>query len=314
MAGRARRGPRSTEERLQRLLVMLPWLAERRSVPTAEMAQRFGLSVSELVADLELAAMCGMPPYLDELIDVIVDEEEVSIGVPRLFTRPLRLTAPEAFALVVAARAALSAPGSDPHGALATAVEKLSHIVATEGVDIDLDAPEFAAAATTAARDGVVVQMQYFAESTGETTRRDVEPRQVFTEQGEWYLWAWDRHRGESRVFRLDRILEFAPTSQRFEPGTHEPRPPWFADADVVNARLRVDASMAWLFDNIVGAEVSEVGEGRVEASLGVVSEAWFASLLVRLGPSVEVISPSSWHDLAASTARRILERYATGP
>ena len=42
----------------------------------------------------------------EKLLDVFIDEGKVVVGVPRLFTKPLRLTAPEAFALLTAAEAA----------------------------------------------------------------------------------------------------------------------------------------------------------------------------------------------------------------
>ena len=99
-----RRGPRRSGDRLRRLLVMLPWLMERGEVPLAEMAARFELSEAELISDLELAALCGLPPFVDELIDVFIDEGTVFAGLPRLFTKPLRLTAPEGFALLSAAQ------------------------------------------------------------------------------------------------------------------------------------------------------------------------------------------------------------------
>ncbi len=85
-----RRGPRPTSDRLRRLLVMLPWLMERGEVSVAEMAQRFDITEAELVRDLELAAMCGLPPFVDEMVDVFIDEGTMYAGVPRLFTRPLR--------------------------------------------------------------------------------------------------------------------------------------------------------------------------------------------------------------------------------
>ena len=121
-----RRGPRRSGERLRRLLVMLPWLMERGEVPVAEMAARFELTEAELVGDLELAALCGLPPFIDEMIDVFIDEGVVFAGVPRLFTRPLRLTAPEGFALLSSGRAAMQLPGADPDGALARALDKLA--------------------------------------------------------------------------------------------------------------------------------------------------------------------------------------------
>ena len=92
---------------------MLPWLMERGEVPLAEVARHFRMPPEQVVADLELAAMCGLPPFVDEMIDVFIDDDTVVVGVPRLFTRPLRLTAPEGFALVAAGRAAMQLPGAD---------------------------------------------------------------------------------------------------------------------------------------------------------------------------------------------------------
>ena len=89
------RPPRNAEERLQRLLVMLPWLMEVGEVPLADVARRFDMTEADVQKNLELVAMCGLPPFVDEMIDVFVDEGIVYVGVPRLFTRPLRLTAPE---------------------------------------------------------------------------------------------------------------------------------------------------------------------------------------------------------------------------
>jgi len=109
-------GPRNAEDRLRRLLVMLPWLMETGEVPLAEVARRFDMTETQVQSDLELVAMCGLPPFIDEMIDVFVDDGVVFVGVPRLFTRPLRLTAPEAFSLLASARAAMQLPGADRRG------------------------------------------------------------------------------------------------------------------------------------------------------------------------------------------------------
>ena len=80
-------GPRNAEDRLRRLLVMLPWLMETGEVPLAEVARRFDMTEAQVQNDLELVAMCGLPPFIDEMIDVFVDDGVVFVGVPRLFTR-----------------------------------------------------------------------------------------------------------------------------------------------------------------------------------------------------------------------------------
>src|SRR4028119_1755024 len=121
-----RRGPRGVGERLRRLLVMLPWLMERRQASLAEMAERFEISEVELVRDLEQAAMCGLPPFLDEVVDLYIDDDGIAhVGVPRFFTKPLRLTAVEGFALLAAGQVAMSLPGADPSGPLGRALAKL---------------------------------------------------------------------------------------------------------------------------------------------------------------------------------------------
>ena len=105
-------------------------------MPLAEVAATFSMSRDEVVRELELASMCGLPPFVDEMIDVFIDEETVFVGVPRLFTKPLRLTAPEGFALLAAGRAAMQLPGADPDSPLGRGLTKLA---AALGEDPDDD-------------------------------------------------------------------------------------------------------------------------------------------------------------------------------
>jgi proteasome accessory factor C len=310
MTGR-KRGPRGTAERFRRLLIMLPWLAERGSVATAEMAQRFGVSVPELVADLELAAMCGLPPYLDEVLDIIVDDEEVSLGVPRLFTRPLRLTAPEAFGLLAAARVTAAVPGVDSDGALARALEKLSALVPADEVDVDLAAPEATEDLTRAVDHAGVMSVRYWSSSSQRITERIIEPLRVYSDRGQWYLWAFDRGVNERRVFRVDRFESWEPTGETFTSSDPGPVPAWFEGADdAVTVVLRVGASVAWVLDNVAATRIEPLPDGRVEAEIVVVDQGWLGRLLVRLGPSAEVVDPPSLRDLARRCAQSVLSRY----
>ena len=145
------RAARSAENRLRRLLVVLPWLMERGAASVAETAQRFDISESDLVRDLELASMCGLPPYVDELIDLFIDDDgTIVVGVPRLFLRPLRLTEEEAFELLAAGRAAMQLPGADPDGALNRGLRKL-------GTSLPLNATT-AAVSTTSCVDALVAK------------------------------------------------------------------------------------------------------------------------------------------------------------
>ena len=191
-----RRGPRRSAERLRRLLVMLPWLMERGEVPVAEMAARFELSEAELIGDLELAALCGLPPFIDEMIDVFIDEGMVHAGVPRLFTRPLRLTAPEGFALLTSGRAAMQLPGADPDGALARALDKLAGVLGDDGVVVDVPQPPATAELAAAVKDSAQLAVTYWSANRDEATEREITPRSIFLDRGYWYVIADDSRSG----------------------------------------------------------------------------------------------------------------------
>jgi len=310
----ARRGPRPTGDRLRRLLVMLPWLMERGEVSVEEMCRRFELSEPELVKDLELAAMCGLPPFVDEMVDVFIDEGMVFAGVPRLFTRPLRLTAPEGFALLAAARVAMQLPGADADGALARALAKLAVALGDDAVVVETPPPPAAAAVTAAAAEHARLLIGYWSAAADEHSEREITPRRVFVEGGYWYVIADDHRNDEQRIFRIDRIDTVVRTgvtdAQRDVevPGTDA----WFADADLPTAQLRVPAGGAWVAERYPTRSVQPDGDGWL-IEVTVASERWLSELLLRLGAEAEVLEPPQWRDLGARAATALLARYATG-
>jgi proteasome accessory factor C len=312
----ARRGPRPAHERLRRLLVMLPWLMERGEASIAEMASRFALTEAEVVADLELASMCGLPPFVDELIDVFIDEGMVYTGVPRVFTRPLRLTAPEGFALLTAGRAAMGLPGADPDGPLGRALDKLAATLGDDGVVVDLDRPAAADRIAAAVESGQRLRITYWTPARDEASTREISPRAVFTDRGHWYVVADDHRSGSERSFRVDRILDLEPTGD-IDTQRDAPLPDtahWFAgDADVERATISLPTDAVWIIERYPVDSVAADSDqpGRSLAVMPVVSEQWLERLMLRLGPDARVVDPDRWRGLGAAAAERILAAYA---
>jgi len=229
-----RRGPRPVNIRLRRLLVMLPWLMERQTVSTQEMADHFGMTVADLVADLTLASMCGVSQDPRDLIDLWVDDDEVHFGIPKYFERPLRLTVPEAFSLIASATAAQQLPGMDRTGSLSRAIPKVSQAIDLNLDDsfvVELETPESVEGLSAAIRNSVVIEFDYWSVATGQSAQRRVAPLEVFLDQDHWYLRAHDLAAQAERTFRLDRLEQLVMTTE-----THgfiaTPRPEWFAHSD----------------------------------------------------------------------------------
>jgi proteasome accessory factor C len=287
---------------------------ERGEVPVAEAAARFGVTPEQLIHDVELAALCGLPPYLDEMIDLYVDGDVIHAGVPRLFTRPLRMTAREGFSLLAAGRAALELPGADAAGPLASALDKVQAALGGVPVlQVDVPRPPLLDAVQAATDEGRRLRVAYFVANRGERTERTVDPLAVASDRGHWYLQAFDHASGEERWFRIDRIVELEATGEAATaarpPGTEGPD--WlrhFADATV--ARLRIVRDGAWMTERYPVISVTEDGPDHLLVELPILSTRWLERLLLRLGPTAEVIDPPELRGVGQAAAARVLARY----
>ena len=279
-------GPRKAEDRLRRLLVMLPWLMEVGEVPLAQVAERFDMTEAQVQKELELVAMCGLPPFVDEMIDVFVDDGMVFVGIPRLFTRPLRLTAPEGFSLLSSARAAMELPGADPAGPLGRGLEKLAAALGDVGIDtgvdstagvvIDLARPALTDELAEAAAAGSEMNIRYYTPARDEVADRRVIPRHVFAEAGNWYLLADDGRSLERRTFRIDRIESADVTGRVVEPDEHvSPPESFFDDEELPRAVIHLAPNAQWVVEVYPTDEVRtlESQPGWVEAQLPVADE-----------------------------------------
>ncbi|HVF15128.1 MAG TPA: WYL domain-containing protein [Acidimicrobiales bacterium] len=310
----------SADDRLRRLLAVVPWVADRDGPTLAEVCVRFGYQERELVNDLQMLFMCGLHPYTpDMLIDVDIADGRGWIRYADYFARPLRLTPAEGLGLLAAGRTLLATPGADPTGPLARGLAKLAGALGVgvdEAVEISLgSAPEDVMAVL---RDAVAasrqVEIEYYAFGRDEWTSRTVDPSTVFSASGQWYVSAWCHLVDDERLFRVDRIrtatlLEsgFSPPTAPTELAVYRPRPD---DPRVV---LELELVAGWVVEQYPVERVAPVegGGGRVRVTLAASQRAWLERLLLRLGPSARVVEGDQ--EMAGAAARRILRRYREG-
>ena len=99
-------------EQVSRLLALVPYLQTRTDVSLAQVAADFGVRPDQIMKDLQVLWMCGLPGLTpDKLIEVDFEAiEDDPDGVVRIdnadfLARPVRLGSSEASALIVALRA-----------------------------------------------------------------------------------------------------------------------------------------------------------------------------------------------------------------
>jgi proteasome accessory factor C len=293
---------------------MLPWLMQRKSVSIADMARQFNISEADLIDDLELAAMCGTPPYTPlELTEVYIDEGIIYVGRNKHFERRLELSSSEAFGLSLLAAAAEDIPGFKKRKELTSAVDKLRKILGEGIVDIDTESPAFLQSVTDAAASGERLTITYWTPADNVEKLRTVTVRSVFTDRGHWYITADDDLSGSQRHFRVDRIRQVVPTSEfvPVEPVDNQV-PAWFADAtDKTKVVLEVSPAAAWAVETYPCTVLDERQDGSFRIEMVVNSEHWLGRLLLRAEGNITVVSPDSAVDMLQRTAVDVLGRYA---
>ena len=80
-----------------RLLDLVPYIVSHPGISIAELAREFSISRDEVLKDLNLLFLCGLPGYTPlELIDISFDEESVVIRDPQNLAAPRNLNESEA--------------------------------------------------------------------------------------------------------------------------------------------------------------------------------------------------------------------------
>ena len=172
------------------------------------------------------------------------------------------------------------------------------------------------AAVREAADAGQALEIDYLSGSRDELTTRTVEPVQVATIDGHWYLDAYCHRAGDMRRFRVDRIGGVRPSEHSPGPAVTRSRPleeMFVPGPGAVEVHLQLGPGAQWVPESVPVRAVRRDDDGTVtDVVLDVSGMAWFERLLLQLGPAVRVVSPPELTGLAAEAARRVLARYGS--
>ena len=303
------------DQRLRRLLAMVPWVASQDGPRIEDVCSRFGCTEAELVDDLGLLFVCGVHPFTpDTLIDATVEDGRVWIRFADWFSRPLRLTAAEGLTLVAAGAALLAVPGTDRNGPLARGLAKVAAVLGVDpdesvGVELGSAPPEVLAAVQRASTDGRRIEIEYYSFGRDAWARRVVDPHQVFNAAGQWYVAGWCHLAVADRIFRLDRIRSATVLDETFERRASAAEPPVFVShPDDPLVVLDLPGSARWVAEEYPVDGVEEQADGRWRVSLRASETAWLERLLLRLGPDTRVVDGDQ--GLVVAAAARVAARY----
>jgi proteasome accessory factor C len=321
----AARATSRASDRLRRLLVVVPYVVRHPGSPVDELSRLFGVGERELLEDLNLLFVSGLPPYgPGDLIDVQVEEGRVWIGMADYFSRPIRLTRSEALALYLKGKALLGAPGLDEAPALASALEKIVQGLGPDTLEnlaarVEVGGGGHQAAALAVVRLAVErrerLEIEYYTAGRDDLGRRRIDPEHVFSAIGNWYVVAWDHVADAERLFRADRIRSARATGETFEPRGLEGagRPLYTRSTGDISIRLVLSPGARWVAEYYETERVTERGDGKLEVTLPAKALPWVAKLILRLGGEAAVLGPPELGEMVRDAARRTLALYRRG-
>lgn len=197
------------EGRIQRLISLAYFLSTRSEIHIDELAERLGIDRASVEADLNVLMYCGLPPYSPEqLFDIIIEDDFVSMYFNDVFVAPMRLSEVERAHVVIALTRLLAQSEETTER---SAIEEVSRIIDDSHADVVVvDAPS--SKYDDLLRDSISsktpVEITYLSLSSASLSERIIEVRGLFTTASVTYVFAFSHDVNDFRVFRTDRILE----------------------------------------------------------------------------------------------------------
>jgi len=213
---------KKSESRFSRILKMVPFLSTHQGISIKEACEIFEVNERDLIADLNLLWVCGLPGYSHlELIDVQFDGGYISISNADSISKPRKLTYEESSALIVALNSLLLSVDNHSKEQILNLIAKLVKI--SERVDpivsIDISTltknPEIELI-DKAIHQNLQLSIDYYSPTTDTLTSRVIAPLEYLeTSSGKKYVYAWCYAAEDFRQFKLERIRAVRDTQEK---------------------------------------------------------------------------------------------------
>ena len=290
-----------------RLLDLVPFLRANPGMNIKEIATEFKVSVSEIVSDLDLLMVCGLPGYTPlELIDLSTDEGFVTLRDPQNLEYPRNFTIHELLILKIALSALLVDSPPMLHSEIASLISKLDHQmpnqISSEGI---LFVPDNILNLRRIGEEALVknqqVEIAYRNDTKDELTNRKISLIREYESEGEYFWEAWCHLANAKRTFNLEKIssatLSMDPSSIGDLSG----------EGSALTVRLRIKQKSQFFarHQNILKqTEEPEIYEARIY------QREWLVREILSAGETATVIAPSDLKVQVKKRATQALSQY----
>ena len=199
-----------------RLLDLVPYIVAHPGISITELAKEFSITRDEVLKDLNLLFLCGLPGYTPlELIDISFDEESVVIRDPQNLAAPRNLNESEALiARIALAALEESTPRTAPaYPQIVALREKIakafSSSIPASAITFTLDKERATLEAIEAAiMQELDLEITYNNVTKDSSSRRSITPISIIAEDKRTLVSAYCHSARALRTFNLAQISE----------------------------------------------------------------------------------------------------------
>jgi proteasome accessory factor C len=302
--------------RTARALDLVPFVIENPGISVEELAQEFKVTPTQMLADLSMIFMCGLPGYSTlEMIDLSYDDGYVSIIDPQVLTQPRTLSKSELVSLTLSLESLASL--RDVNDPLYLSIKNLQQklqstinlplaeipvVIRSEAKSVHLPLIE------RAIKSGSALEISYISASSDKHSTRTILPESIFSENGFIYLRAWCYLTQSSRTFRLDRIenasvVAIGDLERVAQPGKK-------ASEEFV-ARLHIDKSARLFYEqNASLCTLESDDDSGLTVAIALRDSEWLIRSLMGYGTHIQVLGPDELRQSLSSRAESALALY----
>jgi predicted DNA-binding transcriptional regulator YafY len=311
--------------RFERLLALIPFLQKNEGISLQETASLFGITEEQLISDLNLIWVCGLPGYSHlELIDVSYDSGVITIDNAETLSRPMRLTFEEGTTLLLAIESLFdSAPISDLQ-ALKNVRKKLLDLLELPN---DNDGHSITAFEHSAEKKVEVLlpkllkyledkdqtlHVEYYSATLDDIIHYRFQPLSIEHRQGRSYLIGFSSDQKQHLNLRLDRIVGVEPALDK-EDERSSKAAGYLADQErsPMIVEVSVDASAYWFIQKWRLPEIHfDQSAGGFVGSISVFNPKWLERATLSAAGALVLQRPSQARSQVLRAAQRVLSHY----
>jgi len=289
-------------EKAARMLDLVPFISSHQGIPTPDLAAEFGISVEELLSDLNSLWMCGDNRF--DLIDIQFDSGYVTIRNAETLNLIRSLSQQEIVAVLLGLdliEKDLPEDREDLHGDIKGLRIKLGlEIARTVDATPAQDSQINSTISQALGRQGRL-SITYYSPTDDEVSVREISPLHMSRSDNRDFLIAFCESAGAQRTFRIDRIQSATLLESKVVQMSE-------TQSDNVRSSVSVKISRNLRKSReSLGTFIS--GEGST-VEVSTYSAGWLSRTVMSAAGAIEVTSSPDIRGEIASMARKALDLY----